>query len=322
MTHTLPVTLPDLRWISAFVALSASAAHAQDPSVTTGPADTTIPQLYDCAGGRPTAVGQITAQDGTVWTVPADTQFADAPKAADLYNECNGVTPSSTAEADIDSVPVIDAGGSEEFTAYLFGDNYFELYANGQLLAVDAVPFTPFNSSVVRFTAERPVTLAVMMVDWEENLGLGSEQGRGVSYSPGDGGLTMLVTDAAGEVVTLTDETWRAQTFYTGPLADAACLDTDGPLRDSSACEIPRSNDGSAYMAAHWPVPTDWVAPDFDDSAWPQATTYDNDTVGVANKPSFTNFPDLFDRAGADAQFIWSSNLVLDNLVLLRRTFD
>ena len=75
-------------------------------------------------------------------------------------------------------------------------------------------------------------------------------------------------------------------------------------------------------MAAHWPVPTDWVAPDFDDSAWPQATTYDNDTVGVANKPSFTNFPDLFDRSGADAQFIWSSNLVLDNLVLLRRTFD
>lgn len=312
----------DVRLISAFLALSVGGAQAQEPSITTGPAETTIPSLYECQGGRPTAVGQITAQDGSVWTVPAETQFSDAPKAADLYNECNDVKPSGTAEVDISSVPVIDAGGSEEFVAYLFGDNYFELYANGQLLAVDAVPFTPFNSSVVRFTAERPVTLAVKMVDWEENLGLGSEQGRGVSYSPGDGGLTMLVTDGAGDTVVLTDETWRAQTFYVGPLTDAACLDLDGPVRDSSACDIPRSNDGSAYMAAHWEVPSDWFAPEFDDSAWPQAATYDNDTVGVDNKPSFTNFPDLFDREGADAQFIWSSNLVLDNLVLLRRTID
>lgn len=160
------------------------------------------------------------------------------------------------------------------------------------------------------------------MVDWEENLGLGSEKGRGFTYSPGDGGLTMLVTDRAGEVVALTDETWRAQTFYTGPLIDADCININGPVRDSSTCDIPRSNDGTAYMAAHWEVPADWFAPEFDDSAWPQATTYDNDTVGVDGKPSFTNFPDLFDRAGADAQFIWSSNLVLDNLVLLRRTID
>ncbi|MBT0958217.1 hypothetical protein IV417_12535 [Alphaproteobacteria bacterium KMM 3653] len=311
-----------LHLITALTALCASAAQAQDPSITTGAAETTIPTLYECAGGRPTAVGEITAQDGTLWTVPAETQFTEAPKAADLYNECNDVRPSGTAEVDLSAIPVIDAGGSEEFTAYLFGDNYFELYANGQLLAVDAVPFTPFNSSVVRFTAQRPVTLAVKMVDWEENLGLGSEKGRGVSYSPGDGGLTMLVTDQDGEAVLLSDETWRAQTFYTGPLTEAECLSTDGPLRDSSACEIPRSNDGSSYKAAHWEVPADWFTPEFDDSAWPQATTYDNDTVGVDNKPSFTNFPDLFDREGADAQFIWSSNLVLDNLVLLRRTID
>lgn len=66
----------------------------------------------------------------------------------------------------------MDTGGGEEFVAFLFADNYFELYVNGELLAIDPVPFTPFNSNVIRFTADRPATIAVMMVDWEENLGL------------------------------------------------------------------------------------------------------------------------------------------------------
>lgn len=265
-------------------------------------------------------MGRILAEDGTEWTVPAESRFGDAPLAPDLYNECVGMKPSGSREVDLSALPVFDAGGTEEFTAYLFGDNYFELYANGTLLGVDAVPFTPFNASVVRFTAERPVTFAVMMVDWEENLGLGSEAGRGVAYSPGDGGLTMLVTDAKGEAVLVTDGDWRAQAYYVSPLTDPACLDLSGPTRDSSGCDLPSSNDGTSYMAAHWPLPEDWADPGFDDSAWPMANVYSNETVGVRNKPAFTNFPDLFDREGADAQFIWSSNLVLDNLVLLRRT--
>ena len=59
---------------------------------------------------------------------------------------------------------------------------------------------------------------------------------------------------------------------------------------------------------------------DFGDSGWPAAKTFTNDTVGVDNKRSYTNFKDIFDTNGADAEFIWSSNLVLDNLVLLRKT--
>jgi len=64
------------------------------------------------------------------------------------------------------------------------------------------------------------------------------------------------------------------------------------------------------------------MQPDFDDSAWPAAVTYTNDTVGVNNKPAYTNFTDVFDTPDADASFIWSSNLVLDNLVLLRTTIE
>lgn len=54
-----------------------------------------------------------------------------------------------------------------------------------------------------------------------------------------------------------------------------------------------------------------------DDNVWPTAVTFSNETVGVKNKKAFTNFENVFDTPDADADFIWSSNLVLDNLVLL-----
>jgi len=73
------------------------------------------------------------------------------------------------------------------------------------------------------------------------------------------------------------------------------------------------------YLERHR-VAEDWMMPNFDDSAWPAAETFTNDTVGVKNKKSYMNFLDVFDAKRADAEFIWSSNLVLDNLVLLRKT--
>ncbi len=303
------------------IALIASPAFAQQPSFTKGSAKVIDAGLFDCGSNdRVSAVGTITSEDGKVWTVPAETNFKTATKAADLYNECAGITPDNLSDVDLSAVPVLDAGGSEEFIAYIFGDNYFELHVNGKLLAVDAIPFTPFNSSIVRFKADRPVTIAMKLVDWEENLGLGSEKGRGSAFHPGDGGLVMHIKDAAGKTVALTDNSWRAQTFYIGPLKDRSCLKLDGQTRDSAACDVSGSNDGAAYSGVHWSVPSGWTMPGFDDANWPMATTYTNETVGVCNKPSYTNFTSVFDTPGADAQFIWSTNLILDNLVLVRKT--
>ena len=300
-------------------------AMAEDlPSWTTGPAETIDPSLYECQGARArvTAVGRITSDDGKAWIVPAETHFESADKAADLFNQCSGVEHRSLADLDLGTIPLMDAGGVEVFTAYVFADNYFELYVNGRLLAVDAVPFTPFNSSVIRFKANRPLSVAVMGIDWEENLGLGSESNRGVAFHPGDAGLIAVIKDGSGKTVATTNSTWRAQTFYTAPLDDRSCLSVKGSTRDSSACSTASVRDGSVYSAAHWPVPKDWFTPDFDDSGWPLATEFTNDTVGVDNKPAFMNFQDLFDDPKADAEFIWSSNLVLDNLVLLRTTIE
>ena len=275
--------------------------------------------LIDCGSGtRTSAVGEIQSEDGITRVVPAETHYDSAVHAANLYNACAGFEPGSLSDVDISGIEVIDAGGTEEFTAYIFADNYFEFYVNGQLIAVDPVPFTPFNANVVKFTADRPVSLAIMGVDWEENLALGSEAGRGSNYYPGDAGLVMHIQDADGTTAAITDSDWRAQTFYTSPLADRSCLVADGQTRDSSACSTEAASDGSGFSAAHWNIPEGWMLPDFDDSIWPDAVTYSNDTVGVDNKPGYTNFTQLFDTPGADAQFIWSSNLVLDNLVLLR----
>lgn len=296
----------------------------ESASFTTGPAKTIHPGLFTCHGSRArvSPVGTLRSDDGRQWTVPADTHFQTAIKAADLYNQCSGVRLGQLSDLDLNQVPVLDAGGSETFTAYIFADNYFEFYVNGKLLAVDAVPFTPFNSSVIRFRAKRPFSVAVMGVDWEENLGLGSEQNRGVAYHPGDAGFVAVIKDDSGRTLAVTDETWRAQTFYTAPLNDRACLTLKGQVRDSSQCSATSVDDGRSFSAAHWQMPATWFAPEYDDSGWPHARVFSNDTVGVDNKPAFMNFRDVFDDPAADAEFIWSSNLVLDNLVLMRRTVE
>jgi hypothetical protein len=298
-------------------------AVAQEATFTTGLATEVNSSLIDCGlGSRVSAVGEITSDDGIVWTVPAATRFETAAKATDLFNECGGTELGALSDLNLADVPVLDAGGSEEFTAYIFADNYFELYVNGTPLAVDPVPFTPFNSNVVRFAADRPVTVAVMAVDWEENPSLGSESGRGLDFEPGDGGLVAHIQDASGNTTLITDQNWMAQTFYTGPLIDRACLIVDGQTRDSTACDTAGSNDATDYAMAHWAIPDDWMSPAFDDSAWPAASIYSNETVGVDGRNAFTNFVDVFDAANADAEFIWTSNLLLDNLVLLRATLE
>jgi Protein of unknown function (DUF1566)/YHYH protein/Abnormal spindle-like microcephaly-assoc'd, ASPM-SPD-2-Hydin/Viral BACON domain len=284
-------------------------------SITQGRATTTTANLLP-TGQRVSGVGSITATDSTVWTVPAATQFTTANKAGDLYNDVTNVKPvnfaaAATAIANVPTV-VIDADG-EVITGYIFADNYFELYVNGTLVAVDPVPYTPFNSCVVKFKAKRPITYAIKLVDWEENLGLGTELNGADSYHPGDGGLMASFSDG-----TVTNGNWKAQTFNIAPLDNPALVtDLANGSRDSSTVSATHALTETAY-ALHYAVPLDWFSKTFTDSVWPAATTYSEATVGVDNKPAYTNFPAQFSNSGA--QFIWSSNLILDNEVIVRYT--
>lgn len=295
-------------------------------SVTQGLATTDITNLLDC-GGRKAGIGTISSNDGKTWTVPAVVNYTKAnfPASSDLYNECTdkAFTSAEAAVAALDGSDIINVDSTGEvYTAYIFADNYFELYINGVAVGKDNVPFTPFNSSIVRFKVKKPFTLAMKLVDWEEHLGLGSERGRGSNFFVGDGGMVAVIKDTDGNDVAITDDTWKAQTFYTSPIRNLTCISENGTARLSNGCDKSGSNDGTSYYGLHWGLPDGWQQADFDDSKWQNATTFSNQTIGVNNKRAYTNFTELFDNADNDAQFIWSTNVVLDNLVIVRKTIQ
>lgn len=287
-----------------------SGSHSQGAAVPT------VANLFSYPAARIAGLGTATSSDGKTWTVPAEVNYTSAPKAPDLYNECNDVTPANLSQVNLAALPTVtvDADG-EVITAYIFADNYFEMYVNGVLVAVDPVPYTPFNSSVVRFRAKKPITYAFKLVDWEEHLGQGSEVQGPATYHAGDGGFIASFSDG-----TVTDATWKAQTFYIAPVDNLAhVVELPDGTRSSAAASTTPGCNGNCY-AVHYAVPATWFAKDFNDTGWPAAVTYTEATVGVDNKPAYMNFQPQF--SGAGAKFIWSSNLVLDNLVLVRKTIN
>ena len=313
-------------WFVFFLSpLIGIAQYTGTASVTQGLATPVLTNLYPCANGRITNIGTITASDSTTWTVPASVNYLDPafPSASDLYNSCNGATYPNEAAAlaalNGSDIINVDPGG-ELITAYLFADNYFEMYINGVPVGKDNVPYTQFNSNIVRFRVNRPFTIAIMLVDWEEHLGTGCEVSNGYQYHMGDGGLVAVFKDSVGQIIARTGSNWRAQTYYTAPILNLSCPSESGNLRFSDTCNTQDSNNGSAYYGLHWSLPSNWMDASFNDTVFPPASTFSNALVGVNNKPAYTNFTNIFDDPVQDAEFIWSTNLVLDNLVLTRYT--
>ena len=244
--------------------------------------------------------GIVVARDGARLQVP--TVPASGPDPADLYNDCSGTGHNPTHLEDLETV-VMDPDG-EEVTGYLFGDNYYEIYVNGTIVARDPVGFVPFNSGVVRFKAKRPLTYAVKLVDWGTHLGVGMEYDR---WNVGDGGFIARFSDG-----TETGADWQCRAYYISPLQDRSCV---GPGPDSSACpERPpcAERDPASCRALHFPVPENWASPQYDDSEWHQASTYP--ASAVTNQRAYRDYTDKF----GSAHFIWSHNLDQDNLVLCR----
>jgi hypothetical protein len=329
--HAVPLAILLLLFaipaLSGMFAQSAIQAAADTSSitirrmVTQGLARRVTENLFTCAvtlaNYRASPVGTITTDDGTVLTVPAATAYQTGPKLADLFNECNRTTPAKLAVVKLDNVPVVEIDpDGEVITGYIIADNYFELYVNGMLIGVDPVPYTPFNSVVVRFRAKRPYWYALKAVDWEERLGLGMESNRGNDWHAGDGGLVARFSDG-----TVTDSSWKAQAFYIAPLAHPDDVLEKGNVHETAklgrvypGAKVPDCRE--RCFAVHYPLPENWAAPNFDDADWPRAYEFTDAEVGVDHLPAFTRYPEAF----AGARWIWSYNLVFDNLVLARKT--
>ena len=295
----------------------------QRHSITNGRAIENIKNVFECdvPGWRVTAQGTLVGDDGREWVVPAKSSYENGLKATDLFNECTGVLLENEDGLAVDKVPIVEIDSDGEVvTGYFFGDNYFEFYVNGQLVTVDPIPYWPFNTSAIRFKAKRPFVMGVKMIDWSENLGLGSETMRGVPFHTGDGGFVAIFKDKNGSVITSTDRSWRVQPYYISPLLDPSCVQADRTSRD---CSVPPKSEAENAYGIHWDVPENWGLANFDDAAWQNATLYTNEDIGGSiQRPAYQNFTGLFDNPGHDAEFIWSENLLQDNLVLARKIIE
>lgn len=163
--------------------------------------------------------------------------------------------------------------------ANLYADNWFVLYVNGRIAAVDSIPFIPHNVVSVDLLPEYPMTLAVMARD-------NAHPATGMEYdnsSIGDGGFILKFSDG-----TVTSAAWKAKCFSHGPIGGA----TASPKVRSE------------------PIPENWFATDFDDRAWPQAKEFTEQQVDP-KKP-------FFDHDFKGARWIWSDDLKLDNTVIFR----
>lgn len=128
---------------------------------------------------------------------------------------------------------------SDTIQANIYADNWFAMYTNGKLVAVDPIDFLPHNVVNVNLLPEYPMTIAIIAKD-NADPKTGFEYGNHV----GDGGFVLKFSDG-----TLTNATWKVKTIFSGP-----------PVK-------------------YEPIPTGWYLPNFDDSKWENATEFTTERV-------------------------------------------
>jgi hypothetical protein len=168
---------------------------------------------------------------------------------------------------------------SDTIKANMYADNWFVLYINGELVAVDSIKFIPHNVVSVDILPTYPMTIAVMAKD-------NADPKTGMEYANtniGDAGFILKFGDG-----TVSSAAWKAKKFSWGPVN----RDTKNP------------------RVENLPVPENWYAVEFDDSKWGQAKEYTEEQV-APKQPYFEH-----DFQGA--KFIWTDDIELDNTVIFR----
>lgn len=199
---------------------------------------------------------------------------------------------------------VIKSTGSQAILGEVWVDNWFSLSVNGAPLLEDSTPYRTersFNAERFEFKADLPMTLAFEFRDFMQN-DTGLEYIGTRRQQMGDGGAIAQFKDArSGKILTVTGTDWRCLTVQKAP-ADAACERERNPDVSKAVCAETRVA-----------VPENWTAPDFDDSAWPNATVHSTRAV----RPK-----DGYDRVDWDrsAALIWGPDLKKDNILYCRVT--
>ena len=171
---------------------------------------------------------------------------------------------------------------ADTIRANIYADNWFVLYLNGKLTAVDSIDFLPHNVVSIDVLPEYPMTIAVMAKD-------NADPKTGLEYGDhiGDGGFILKFADG-----TVTSASWKAKCFFRGPL----------------------NHDAAHPKVEHTPIPENWFAVNFDDSGWASATEYTEERVNPKEPFYAADFK--------GAKWIWSDDLDLDNTVIFRTRIE
>lgn len=185
------------------------------------------------------------------------------------------------------------------FTAEVWADNWFALYINGKKVGEDSVPITTvrsFNKEKITFSASYPLTIALIAKDYTEDLSgleyIGTEK-----QQIGDAGIIAQITESkSGNFVIATSTNWKVLTINKAPL-NPACVTSKSPKTECKYSETK--------------IPSTWYSKTYTDSSWAKATSFSEAEVGVKDGYNEINW-------NPKAKLIWSSDLKLDNTILLR----
>ena len=186
--------------------------------------------------------------------------------------------------------------------AEIWADNWFALYNGDTLIKEDSVPITTersFNSESFTFQASYPLHLNIVAKDYKAN-NTGLEYIGTPRQQIGDGGLKAQFTDlASGKIIAVTNQNAKVLVIHKAPL-EPACAKEANPVAGQSPC---------AFMSIL--EPNGWKSADFDDRDWSKASVFTAAEVGP--KDGYLDI--AWNEA---AQFIWGSDLLADNTVLMR----
>jgi phosphatidylethanolamine-binding protein (PEBP) family uncharacterized protein len=186
------------------------------------------------------------------------------------------------------------------FQAEVWADNWFALYINGKNVGEDSIPITTeksFNSEKIRFTASYPLTIGVIAKDFTENSS-GLEYIGKANQQIGDGGIILQIREVnSGRIIAQTSDDWKVFRINKAPL-NPDCVTSNNPTVD---CKSSTAR-----------VSSSWASSKYKDASWKFATEYSTKVVGV--KDGYFDF-----TWTNSAALIWSSDLKLDNIILLRK---
>lgn len=225
--------------------------------------------------------------------------------------EPDSIQDAAGAQESNDEEPRLAASATTESSktgvrikAEIWADNWFAFFLGETLIKEDSVPITTersFNAESFTFTAEYPLVFNFVLKDFKEN-DTGLEYIGSFRQQMGDGGLIAQFTDAdTGRLLAVTSDAWVCKVIHRAPL-DRACEDESNPVAGELPCGFERIEE-----------PEGWKQPEFDASAWPRAGVYS--AAQVSPKHGYDDV-----EWHPSAQFIWGSDLEVDNTVLCRLT--